>query len=73
MRNDPRSAKEFFEKAAQMDPTLAPAHVRLAEAAILLNDFGEARHSLDMAKKLEPDMPALAGLEARLHEAKDAK
>ncbi|MDI1448019.1 tetratricopeptide repeat protein [Polyangium sp. 6x1] len=45
-QNQPQEAREAFEGAIRIDPTLATAHLRLAELAEKRNDRDEARRRL---------------------------
>jgi len=63
---NPEAAERFYEQAVALNSALPLGYLRLAEAAIQLHQFERARNSIAQARKLDPQAPELALLEARL-------
>jgi len=56
------------QQAVALNSALPLGYLRLAEAAIQLHQFDRARDAIAQARKLDPQAPELAHLEARLSE-----
>jgi tetratricopeptide (TPR) repeat protein len=65
----PREAIAHYERAAELDPTLVPAWVRLAELHLRQTNYALARQALETLGKLAPDQPAVTLLRQRLQAA----
>ena len=63
---NPQEAEKFYEQAVALNSALPLGYLRIAEAAIQLHQFDRARNAIAQARKLDPQAPDLAHLEARL-------
>jgi tetratricopeptide (TPR) repeat protein len=68
--DQPQKALALFKQAIELDPTALPVYVRLAKLQHQLGDEQAAQTSLDTARELAPDEPALAALQKRLRKSK---
>jgi TolB-like protein/thioredoxin-like negative regulator of GroEL len=73
-------ATGYFQRALELDPSFAPAAGGLADAYFLLGQFGyvspdiafeKARHSTELALKLDPNLAATHALLANIYLAYD--
>lgn len=65
----PQEAIAHYEKAAELDLTLVPAWVRLAELHLRLTNYNRARQALETLRKLAPGEPTVTSLWQRLPKA----
>ena len=63
---NPQEAEKFYEQAVALNSALPLGYLRIAKAAIQLHQFDRARNAIAQARKLDPQAPDLAHLEARL-------
>ena len=63
---NPQEAEKFYEQAVALNSALPLGYLRIAETAIQLHQFDRARNAIAQARKLDPQAPELAHLEARL-------
>jgi len=66
--DNPQEAEKFYEQSVALNSALPLGYLRLAEAAIQLHQFDRAREAIAQARKLDPQAPELAELEARITE-----
>lgn len=62
-------AKQRYEVAVRLNPALVPAYARLADLALESESWEEARAAIARLRRLAPNMPDVAILEARLRKA----
>ncbi len=63
---NPQEAEKFYAQAVALNSALPLGYLRVADAAIQLHQFDRARNAIAQARKLDPQAPELAHLEARL-------
>jgi tetratricopeptide (TPR) repeat protein len=67
----PQEAEKFYQQAIRLNSALPLGYLRLAEAAIGLQQFDRARKAVALARKLDPQAPELVELEAQLSSRKN--
>jgi tetratricopeptide (TPR) repeat protein len=68
--DQPKQALACYQSAAELDPTRLPVHLRLAELYHQLGDAQAAQASLEAARQLAPNEPALKALERQIRHPK---
>src|SRR5262249_12296003 len=65
---NPQEAEKFYQQAVVLNSALPLGYLRLAETAIQLHQLDRARDAISQARRLDPQAPELAQIEARLSE-----
>lgn len=61
-----QEADKFYQQAVALNSALPLGYLRLAETAIQLHQLDRARDAISLARRLDPQAPELAQIEARL-------
>jgi len=64
--NQPERAKGHYLKAKELNLALAPVYVRLADLHLKLGEIAEGRGAVTVLRRIAPNAPELATLEANL-------